>query len=113
MLTPCSQISEKHSSVSIFPEAVACLLHSPQTRTNKPFLPLRATPKNTDRIPEELRGQRLEIRLSSNRHVSSNLTASAMSLFAVNVRSRLFLFSLFSTPSFEGIFAAFVETGCL
>lgn len=28
-------------------------------------------------------------------HVSSNLTASAMSLFAVNVRSRLFLFCSF------------------
>jgi len=36
-----------------------------------------------------------------------------MSLFAVNVCSRLFLFSLFSTPSFEGIFAAFVENGYL
>jgi hypothetical protein len=36
-----------------------------------------------------------------------------MSLFAVNARNRLFLFWFFSTPSFEGIFSAFVENGCL
>lgn len=43
-------------------------------------------------------------------HVSSNLTASAMSLFAVNVRRQALPFLVFSTLSFEGVSSGFVET---
>jgi hypothetical protein len=44
-------------------------------------------------------------------HVSSNLTASARGLFAVNVRNRPSIFFAFSTLSFEGVFSVCVENG--